>query len=229
MLLISQGSVSLATMDLTRDSAALAGSQPSPNVTQLFIDRMQRGMRSASASTRTLLNRSLSFRAVNAYMSPIFKATPPRRDDAHSRTEPTAAPRTEPAEAGQLASVSDLVDGRACPSDLASDGSSRGFVTAPPMHPATQPMTPAVHTPGVQRAGVDNVRERSLVLPESDDFSDFEDFTVALRTMRKSGVRLRAHAFGGDDVPRNLFARTEVAASLVPSPGNDSSMRAGEL
>jgi hypothetical protein len=71
-----------------------------------------------------------------------------------------------------------------------------------------------------------NVRERSPALPESDDLSDFEDFTMALLTMRQSGARLRARDFGGDDVQRNLFANPEVVASLVPSPGNDSSMRA---
>jgi hypothetical protein len=224
LLLISQGSVSLAAMDSTRDSAALAGSQPSPNVTRLFIDRIQKGMRSASASTRELLNRSLSFRAVHEYMSPMLKATPPRRDDANSRTEPTAAPRTEAAAAGQLASVSDLVDERDRPSGLASDGSSRGFVTAPPMHPATQPMTPAVHTPGAQRVGVDHVRERSLALPESDDFSDLEDFTEALLTMRKSGARISARDTHGDDVQRNLFANTGVAVNqLVLSRDCDSS------
>ena len=47
--------------------------------------------------------------------------------------------------------------------------------------------------------------------------------------MRKSGARLRARDFGGDDVQRNLFANPEAAASLVSSPGNVSSMRAGAI
>ncbi len=58
------------------------------------------------------------------------------------------------------------------------------------------------------------------------DEPEFQDFTAALLTMRKSVARLCARDFGGDDVQRNLFANQEVAVNLVPSPGSDSSMRA---
>jgi hypothetical protein len=141
---------------------------------------------------------------------------------AHSRTDPAAAGLP----AGGLrpptpASVSDSV--AADTSGLASEGSSRGFVTAPPTHPAAHL---AVHTPGVQGAGVSSVRERSLVHShfESEvDLYDFQDFTTALLTMRQS----RARAFGDGNVQRNLFAHThtEVAGDRLAHAGGNDTLR----
>jgi hypothetical protein len=132
------------------------------------------------------------------YMSPILKGTPRRQDVVDS----SANSRTEPAAAGQLASVSGLADVQKInhPSGLDSDGSSGVFVTASPIDLEMQPTTAAVPTPGVQgtgvdnnHAGVDNIRNRSMALPESDaDLSDFQDFNAALLTMQKSAARIRS-------------------------------------
>ena len=199
-------------MDSTRASAAPAGSgpnvtraleEPSPSVTRLFMHRMTRGLKSASTSGRNLVDQShLLFRAAHAYMSTIFRATP-RRDvvDSSANTEPTAA--------GQPASVSVLADGLVLPSGQALDGSSRGFVTTPPMQAATPPVPTAVRTPRVPGAGVPDVSERSLALPVSADFSDLEGFTAAplipRRLMRTPATRISAYATHGGNVQRSLL------------------------
>jgi hypothetical protein len=107
---------------------------------------------------------------------------------------------------------------------LDSGGSGRGFITAAGETPTMTSAMPALELP---RAADAHLPHHPAMITASDaDEPDFQDFTAALLTMRKSGARLRARDFGGDDVQRNLFANQEAAASLVPSPGNDSSMRA---
>ncbi len=107
---------------------------------------------------------------------------------------------------------------------LDSGGSGRGFITSAGETPTMTSAMPALELPRAADAHLPH--HRATITASDADEPEFQDFTAALLTMRKSGPRLHARDFGGDDVQRNLFANPEVAASLVPSPGNDSSMRA---
>jgi hypothetical protein len=110
---------------------------------------------------------------------------------------------------------------------LDSGGSGRGFITAAGETPTMTSAMPALELPRAADAHLPH--HPATITASAADEPDFADFTAALLTMRKSGARLRARDFGGDDVQRNLFANPEAAASLVSSPGDDSSMRAGVI
>ena len=116
--------------------------------------------------------------------------------NAKDVVDSSANSRMEPPASGQLASVSGCADMQKLDhtSGLDSGVSSRGFITASPIDRETQPMTVSVPTPEVTRTGVDNIHGRSMAITESDDFAEFQDFTAALRTLRKSAAGMRARA-----------------------------------
>jgi len=96
---------------------------------------------------------------------------------------------------------------------LDSGGSGRGFVTAEGATPTRPSVLPAIDLPRTADARTADAhlpRHPAGFHPDADEL-EFQDFTAALLTMRRSGARLRAGDFGGDDVQRNLFATPEVA------------------